>query len=251
MTDLYVIGIGPGSRGGITIDAAEAIKVSECIVGYTTYINIVKDMFEESFFADKEMIVTGMRGETERCRLALEKAESGIVTCVVCSGDPTVYGMAGLIFELAEAYKNVQVKVIPGVTAALSGSALSGAALGHDFSVISLSDLLTPWEKIELRLEAAAKSDMCISLYNPASRKRADYLKKACDILLRTLSEDTVCAAAYNIGREGEGMKVMTLKELADYEADMFTTVFIGNESTVEINGKMVTPRGYIEKYGK
>ena len=186
-----------------------------------------------------------MRQETDRCREALRLAQEGKNVAVVCSGDSSVYGMAGLIYELSPEYKNVEVAVIPGVTAALSGGAALGAALGHDFAVISLSDLLTPWELIEKRLDACASADMCIALYNPSSHKRADYLQKACDILLRHASPETVCGIVKNIGRDGEEIRVMTLTELRDYEADMFTTAFVGNSHTRVIAGRMVTPRGY------
>ena len=152
--------------------------------------------------------------------------------------------MAGLILELSRDL-DLTVEVIPGVTAALSGGAVLGAPLTHDFAVISLSDLLTPWDKIEKRLDLAGQADLCIALYNPSSHRRADYLQRACDILLRHASPDTVCGAVRNIGREGESCEVMTLAQLRDYKADMFTTVFIGNSQTMNINGRMVTPRGY------
>lgn len=168
---------------------------------------------------------------------------------MICSGDAGIYGMAGPILELGEKHPEVEIEVIPGITAALSGGAVLGAPLMHDFAVISLSDLLTPWETIENRLDAAAKTDFSICLYNPSSRKRADYLKRACEIFLRYKSSDTVCGIVKNIGRDGETKKVMTLAELRDYEADMFTTVFIGNSRTEKsvLGGQnwMVTPRGY------
>ena len=157
--------------------------------------------------------------------------------------------MPGPILELAEKYPDVELEVIPGITAALSGGAVLGAPLMHDFAVISLSDLLTPWETIETRLDAAAKADFSICLYNPSSKKRADYLKRACEIFLRYKSPETVCGIVKNSGRDGEMKKVMTLAELKDYEADMFTTVFIGNSRTEKsvLGGQdwMVTPRGY------
>ena len=142
-------------------------------------------------------------------------------------------------------YPEVELSIIPGVTAATGGAAVLGAPLIHDFCLISLSDLLTPWEKIEKRLLNAAEADFVICLYNPSSRKRHDYLAKACDLVLRFQGEDTVCGIVENIGREGEAWKVMSLKELRDTQVDMFTTVFIGNSQTKEIGGKMVTPRGY------
>jgi precorrin-3B C17-methyltransferase len=189
-----------------------------------------------------------MRKEVERCRMALEEAVAGRKVAMVCSGDPGVYGMAGLIYELAHEYPPVDIEVIPGVSASNGGAAVLGAPLMHDYCVISLSDLLTPWEKIEKRLIAAAEADFVISLYNPSSHKRPDYLQKACDILLTHKDGATVCGTVRNIGREGEEASVMTLAELRDTPVDMFTTVFIGNSQTVELDGRMVTPRGYLQR---
>ena len=164
---------------------------------------------------------------------------------MVCSGDAGVYGMSGLMLEIGVDYPEVEVEVIPGVTAALSGGAVLGAPLTHDFAVISLSDRLTPWDKIEKRLKLAAEADFSICLYNPSSKGRPDYLKRACDILLSVLPEDRICGTVENIGREGESRAIYTLKELRDTQVNMFTTVFIGNSMTKEIGGRMVTPRGY------
>ncbi len=239
---LYVVGIGPGDEKGMTIRAREVLDKCRIIAGYKTYIDLVKPLLSD----DKEYIETGMRAEEERCRMALEAAASGRGdVCMICSGDAGIYGMAGLIYELAGEYPGVKIEVIPGVTAALSGSALLGAAAGHDLAIISLSDLLTPWDLIEKRLKAAAEGDYVIALYNPASRKRADYLKKACDIVGKVRSGDTVCGYVRNIGRAGEEVVVTSLKELGVAKADMFTTVFIGNSMTENIDGHMVTPRGY------
>lgn len=240
MKQLYVVGIGPGEIGKMTLEAKKALAVCEVIAGYQVYVDLIREHFK-----DKEYIVTGMRQEKERCQLALFSAAQGKRTAVVCSGDAGVYGMAGLLLEMGEEYPEVEIVVIAGVSAALSGGALLGAPLGHDFAVISLSDLLTPWEKIERRLECAAKGDFVICLYNPASRKRKDYLKKACDIVLKYQGRETVCGYVKNIGRAGEGVKVLSLKELRETEADMFTTVFIGNAETKKVGEKMVTPRGY------
>ncbi|MBQ2062410.1 MAG: precorrin-3B C(17)-methyltransferase [Oscillospiraceae bacterium] len=240
MKRLYVVGIGPGSYRGMTIAADEALREAEIIIGYSKYVELVRP-----YYPHKEYRDTGMTRETERCVLALELAQDGKTVALVCSGDSSVYGMAGLIYELAGEDKSVEIGVIPGVTAALSGGAILGAPLGHDFAVISLSDLLTPWETIEKRLRAGAAGDFCMSLYNPGSHKRTDYLQKACDILLETLPAETVCGLAMQIGREGETFRVLTLGELRDTTVDMFTTVFIGNAMTRSIDGKMVTPRGY------
>ncbi len=163
---------------------------------------------------------------------------------MICSGDPGVYGMAGLVMTLA-AQKDVEVEVIPGMTAACTGAALLGAPLTHDFAVISLSDLLTPWEKIRLRIRCAAEGDFVICLYNPMSHRRTDYLRIACEIILEYRDPETPVGLAKNIGREGETSEIMTLSQLKDTTADMFTTVFIGNSQTRVIGGRMVTPRGY------
>ena len=237
MSKLYVVGIGPGRPEEMTLRAAKALEACDVIAGYGVYVELVKPLFP-----DKEYVVTPMRREVERCRLAIESASAGRTTAVISSGDAGVYGMAGLICEMAG---DVDVEIVPGVTAALSGAAALGAPLGHDFAVISLSDLLTPWEKIERRLALAAEADMCVALYNPASKRRADHLRRACDILMRHASPDTVCGVARNIGRAGEETAIMMLSELKEYPADMFTTVFVGNSQTKAIGGRMVTPRGY------
>lgn len=245
MKTLYVVGIGPGNYEGLTLEAENALKEADVIVGYTAYVDLVKPHFPE-----KEYYATGMTGEADRCKAALDFAKEKQVA-VICSGDSTIYGMATLIYELSEQQDAPQIKVVAGVTAASSGSALLGAPLAHDFAVISMSDLLTPLDLIYRRLELAARGDFCIAIYNPASRKRADYLKNACEVLLKVLNPNTVCGIARRIGREGESFEVTTLESLADATVDMFTTVFIGNSQTRVIDGKMVTPRGYREKYGE
>ncbi len=237
---LYIVGIGPGKKEGMTIEADNALTGADVIAGYKKYVELVRP-----FYPDKEYVDTGMTREKERVLAALDLAASGKNVALICSGDSGVYGMAGLAYELAEDIEDVEIEVVPGVTAALSGGAVLGAPLGHDFAVISLSDLLTPWELIEKRLTLAARADMCICIYNPASRGRADYLSRACEILEGEIPSDRVCGMVKNIGREGERAETMTLKELASADADMFTTVFIGNSQTRVINGKMVTPRGY------
>lgn len=239
MNKLYVVGIGAGSYDMLTVGAVRALESSEVICGYTEYIKLIRP-----YFPDKEYRSTPMMQEIERCRMAVESARSGKTTAMVCSGDAGVYGMASPIYEVA-GEEAPQIVIIPGVTAACSGAAVLGAPLTHDFAVISLSDLLTPWEAIEERLRAAAESDMCIVIYNPRSKKRSDYLARAAEILMAHKSPGTVCGAVRNIGREGERYEIMTLRELVTYEADMFTTVFVGNRSTKIINGKMITPRGY------
>ncbi|MBR5165183.1 MAG: precorrin-3B C(17)-methyltransferase [Ruminococcus sp.] len=236
---LYVVGIGAGSREGMTIAAQIAIERSELIVGYTKYVELVKRIFSH-----KEYAATGMTQEPERVELALKEAENRNVA-LVCSGDPQLYGMAGLAYELSEKYPETEIEVVAGVTAAFSGGAVLGSPLTHDFAVISLSDLLTPADKIRKRLECAAECDMVIVLYNPSSKKRADHLQKACDIILEHRSAETVCGYVRNIGRDGQESRILTLAELRDTPVDMFTTVYIGNSETKITGGKMVTPRGY------
>ena len=153
--------------------------------------------------------------------------------------------MAGPALELGADYPGAEIIVIPGVTAAVSGAALLGAPLGHDFCVISLSDRLTDWAVIEKRLRLAAEGDFALCLYNPASRHRPDFLRRACDVLLEHKAAETVCGLARNIAREGESVRILRLKELRDAQADMFTTVFVGASSTKQIGERMVTPRGY------
>ena len=241
MKKIYVVGMGPGNKEYMTGQAIEAMTRSEVLFGYTVYLDLLREMFPE-----KEMVSTPMKQEIERCRLALEEAAKGKIVSMVCSGDAGVYGMAGLIYQLAENdFKDVEIEIVPGITAAISGAAVLGAALIHDFAVISLSDLLTPMEKIEKRIACAADGDFVMCIYNPSSKKRHDYLQKACDIIMKYQPEDLVCGTVKNIGREGQEAKVMTIKELRDTDVDMFTTVFIGNSNTKVINGKMVTPRGY------
>jgi precorrin-3B C17-methyltransferase len=241
LNKIIVAGIGPGSFEQMTAAALKALEEADVIIGYTVYADLVR-----KHFPDKVFITTPMRKEVERCEEAFVQAEAGKTTVLICSGDAGVYGLAGLIFEIGEKHPGTQIEVLPGVTAALSGAALLGAPLIHDFCLISLSDLLTPWEKIAARLHAAAEADFVIVLYNPGSRGRKDHLSKACDILLRYRSPETVCGVTVSIGREGESSRILSLAELKDYQADMFTTVFIGNSQTREAGGKMVTPRGYL-----
>ena len=244
MGKLYVVGIGPGNEENMTIRSRRILDQCPVIVGYKAYVELVKPLFAEG---EKRFLDTAMRQEIERCKMALEVAQNeDTEVCMICSGDAGIYGMAGIILELAEAYPDVTIEIIPGVTAALSGSAVLGAAVGHDVAIISLSDLLTPMELIEKRLRHAAEADFVIALYNPASRKRADYTKRACEILLEYKDKNTVCGFVKNIGRDGESMQIMSLEKLQDADVDMFTTVFIGNSKTREIAGRMVTPRGYL-----
>ena len=240
MKRLFVVGLGPGGRDGMTLEAKKALEQSEVICGYTAYADLIREDYPE-----KEYLVSGMTKEVERCHMALLAAQGGKTTAMICSGDAGVYGMAGLMYEVGVEFPKAELEIVPGITAAIGGAAVLGAPLIHDFAVISLSDLLTPWEKIEKRVRAAAMADFVICLYNPSSRKRHDYLEKACNMMLEYKAEDTICGIVRQIGRDGQESRILTLKELKDTEVDMFTTVFIGNEQTQEMDGHMVTPRGY------
>ena len=237
---IYIIGMGPGKEEMMTGEAIQALDNSDVIIGYTVYVKLLGERFE-----GKEMLTTPMRQETERCRLCFEEAAKGKQVALICSGDAGIYGLASLMYEMGKDYPEKELIVIPGITAANSGAAVLGAPLNHDFCVISLSDLLTPWEKIEKRLIAAAEGDFAIAIYNPSSHKRKDYLMRACDILLRVIEEERPCGFVENIGREGTRAVTCTLKELRETQVNMFTTVFIGNSGSELVNGKLITKRGY------
>ena len=240
MGKLYVVGLGPGRPEGMTLEARAALDASELLCGYPAYLDLIAPLYP-----DRERFETPMTGELARCRYALEQAQRGRTVALVCSGDAGVYGMASPVLELLPAYPGAEVELVAGVTAALSGAAVLGAPLGHDFCVISLSDLLTPWETIEKRLGCAAEGDFALALYNPSSRRRADRLRRACDILLSFRDPQTPCGFVRNIGRAGEEKRVLPLQELRDAELDMFTTAFVGSSATRVISGRLVTPRGY------
>ena len=240
MSRIYVTGLGPGAADQMTIRAKKVLEKCPVIIGYTVYIDLIREEFPDKIF-----LSTPMRKEADRCRMAFAEAQKGQDVAMVCSGDAGIYGMAGLICEIGKDYPDVGIEIVPGITAASGGAAVLGAPLMHDFAVISLSDLLTPWEKIEKRIRAAAEADFVICIYNPSSKKRADYLKKACGMILEYRKPETVCGIVRNIGRDGESYEILPLERLQDTQADMFTTVFIGNSNTMELNGRMVTPRGY------
>lgn len=246
---VYVVGIGPGNKEFMTTQAYDVLNACDVIVGYSVYVDLIKPVFPQ-----KEYATTPMKEEIKRCKMCLDYALSGKSVAMICSGDAGVYGMAAPMLELLEEYRNndpdgtrgLDISIIPGITAASSGAAVLGAPLNHDFCVISLSDLLTPWEIIEKRLIAAIQGDFAIAIYNPSSHKRKDYLKKACEIMLAAgASENRSCGYVENIGREGTSCEVCTLGELKNREVNMFTTVFIGNSNAKIIDGKLVTPRGY------
>ncbi len=240
MNVLYVVGLGPGGSRWMTWEARAALEQAEVLCGYTVYLDLIRGEFP-----DKEYFSTPMTQEIERCRAALERARSGRTTALVCSGDAGVYGMAGPVLELAPQFPEVEIQVVPGVTAALAGAAVLGAPLMPDFAVLSLSDRLTPWEVIRRRLELAAQGDFVLCLYNPSSRRRRDHLRMACDIVLVHRGPETVCGWVRNAGRAQEEPQVLTLGELREAQVAMFTTVFIGSAATRRIGDRMVTPRGY------
>lgn len=238
---IYIVGTGPGREEFLTEQAKTAIERSDVVVGYSLYAEILKE-----FYPEKEYRTTGMRRELERCRLCYELAEEGKTVALVCSGDAGVYGLASPMYETAPEGVDVELVVVPGITAANSGAALLGAPLNHDYCVVSLSDLMTPWETIEKRLRAVVEADFAAALYNPSSRRRADYLRRACDVMLGAgAASGRVCGCVENIGRKGTATWVGTLAELREREVNMFTTVFIGNSTTFIRDGKMVTKRGY------
>ena len=238
---IYIVGIGPGREEMMTGEAVAALEQADVIVGYTVYVKLLGERF-----AGKKLLTTPMRQETERCELCFREAEAGKRVVLICSGDAGIYGLASLMYELGEEYPQTELIVIPGITAASSGAAVLGAPLNHDYCVISLSDLLTPWEKIEARLVAAIQGDFAIAIYNPSSHKRKDYLKRACDIMLAAGADPMrACGYVENIGREGCQSHVCTLAELRECQVNMFTTVFVGNEKTRIDGDHLVTPRGY------
>lgn len=237
---ILIVGMGPGKEELMTGAALAALEEADVIVGYTVYLQLLPPRFEK-----KRQLSTPMRQETERCRMAFAEAEKGNTVAMICSGDAGIYGMASLLYEIGKEYPAVELEVIPGITAASSGAAVLGAPLNHDFCVISLSDLLTPWDKIEKRLTAAAQGDFAIAIYNPSSHKRKDYLQRACDVLLREIEPERACGYVENIGRDGTKAETCTLQELRERTVNMFTTVFVGNAGSEIINGKLITKRGY------
>ena len=238
---IYVIGIGAGKIDGMTSEAFETLKKCDVIVGYKKYVDLIKE-----YFPEKILMTTGMKQEIDRCEWALKFAtEYKKTVALISSGDSGVYGMAGLMLEVAK-NSNEEIKIIPGITAANSAASILGAPLMNDYVVISLSDLLTDWEVIEKRLKAACEGDFVICIYNPASNHRPLNFKKACEILLKYKSPETICGYVKNIGRDGQEFEIMTLKKIKDCEKiDMLCTVIIGNSQSYILNGKFITSRGY------
>lgn len=238
MGKLYVVGIGPGGIEHMTLKAKQAIEESEVIVGYTKYIKLVEDLI-----VDKEIVQTGMKGEIERCKKALELSQNKIVS-IISTGDAGIYGMAGLILEVKE--ENHIVEIVPGVTAAVAGAALLGAPLMHDSCYISLSDLMTPYNLIKKRVELAAQGDFVISFYNPRSKGRPYYLKECTDLIRKYRHGTTPVGVVRNALRDNEKVKLCTLCTFCEDEVDMLSIVVVGNSNTFIKEGKMITPRGYV-----
>ncbi|MEG1602186.1 MAG: precorrin-3B C(17)-methyltransferase [Cloacibacillus sp.] len=236
---IYVVGLGPGGPDQTTLRAMEALERCDIIIGYKAYIALIEPIFK----GRKELAASPMKSERARCEEALALAFSGKTVGIVSSGDPGVYGMAGIMLEVADG--RTEVEIVPGITAAASAGSILGAPLMHDFAVISLSDLLTPWELIEKRLRAAASADFVICIYNPASHGRPDHLARAAAILMEQLPASRVAGWVRNAGRSEESREITELGKLKDAPIDMFCTVIVGNSSTKLIAGKMVTPRGY------
>ena len=238
---IYIIGIGPGSKELMTNQAMQAIEDSEVIVGYKTYINLITDLIE-----GKELVQNGMRQEIDRCKEAIKIAKTGKKVAVISSGDSGIYGMAGLILELiAENNDDIEVKVVPGVTASIGAAAVLGAPIMHDFCHISLSDLLTPWETIEKRLRLAADADFIICLYNPRSKGRSEHLSRAFEIMSEFKGKDTAVGIVKDVGRDKQEKIVCTIDTMDFEKVDMTTMVIIGNKSTFIKADLMITPRGY------
>ena len=242
---LYVVGTGPGSADYLTPAARKAIEKAEVIVGYKTYLELISEMI-----AGKEVLSSAMMQEVERVKTALETAEKGKMVVLVSGGDPGIYAMAGLVYDIAAAQDSqAEIKIVAGIAALNSCAERLGAPLMHDFASISLSDLLTPWALIEKRLEAASSADFVIAIYNPKSKKRTWQLKKACEIIMKYRDGSTPAGIVRSATRENEKVILTTLAKLDPEDVDMQSTVIIGNSNTYVWRGKMVTPRGYSEKY--
>ncbi|WP_251860084.1 precorrin-3B C(17)-methyltransferase [Clostridium sp. Marseille-Q2269] len=238
MGKLYVVGIGPGSLEHITVKAKKVLEESDVIVGYSKYIDYVKLLIE-----GKEVHTTGMKKEEERCQRALQLSKDKIVS-VISTGDAGIYGMAGLILEMNK-NKDLQIEIVPGVTASTSAASIIGAPLMHDNCNISLSDLMTPYELIKKRVKLAAEGDFVISLYNPKSKGRPHYLRECIEIVREYRSKDTPIAVVKNALRNGEEIHIYTLENFTDEFADMLSTIIIGNSSSFIKEGKFITRRGY------
>ena len=244
---LSVVGTGPGASDLITPRARQSIEQADIVVGYKTYLDLITDCLSPQ----QEIISSAMMQEIDRCRKALELADSGKKVALVCGGDPGIYAMAGLVFELAkETGSTTEIAIIPGIAALNSCAAILGAPLMHDFAAISLSDLMTPWPMIEKRLEAAAMADFVTVIYNPKSKKRTSQIVRAREIMLEQRDPQTPVGIVSAATRTNESVRLTTLEKMLDEEIGMQTTVVIGNSATFIFGDRMVTPRGYSKKYG-
>jgi precorrin-3B C17-methyltransferase len=250
------VSLGPGFPEHLTPAARAALEEARAVVGYRTYIELIRPLLSH-----QEVVVSGMKAEVQRCRDAVDRAAAGQRVALVSSGDAGIYGMAGLVLELCRELKlrvaspgahgpvDFHLVVIPGVPALAAGAALLGAPLMHDFAAVSLSDLLTPWETIRQRLEAAARADFVIVLYNPKSKKRDWQLSAVRDLLLQYRNPATPVGIVSRAMREGQEVTVTTLADLLEHPVDMQTIVTVGNSQTFAYGPYMVTPRGYLAKY--
>ncbi len=238
---IYIIGTGPGDEDFIIPKALKAMQNSDVIVGYKTYIELIKP-----FIKEVELVSSGMKKEVDRCSEVLQIAQSGKTVSLISSGDAGIYGMAGIMLEIIhKADAEIDVEVIPGISAATSAASLLGAPLMNDFVTLSLSDLMTPWELIEKRIKAACMGDFVMAFYNPRSKTRVKQLEIAVNIILEHYSGETPIGIVKHAMREQQQVTVTTLDQLLNQDIDMFTTLIIGNSQTQVLNGKMVTRRGY------
>lgn len=244
---IFVTGLGPGAEDLLTPRAEAALERCSMIVGYDRYIGLVPPKLLQG----KTIIATGMTREIERCTKALDAVSAGVDVAMVCSGDPGIYAMAGLIFELAEQkFKEIpHIEIVPGVPALCAAAALLGAPLMHDFACVSLSDLLTPWETIEKRIRCALEGDFVLVLYNPRSKSRPDYLGIVLELAKKSLGRDAPVGVVRLAGRLGQETWTGPLAKLIVEKVDMVSLVLIGNSTTRLVHGRMVTPRGYFQKY--
>ena len=238
MSKIYVVGIGPGKKADMTFRAYDALEKSDVIIGYKTYIDLIKE-----YFPEKELISSPMKKEVDRCREVVDIAETGKTVSLISSGDAGVYGMAGIMLEIVP--ESIETEIIPGVTASNAAAATAGAPIMHDYATISLSDLLTDWELIKKRVELASQGDFVISLYNPKSKGRVTQIEEAVQIMQKYKSKETPVAIVKNAGREDEKVSTATLGTMLDYEIDMLTVIIIVNSKTFTRNDKIITPRGY------
>jgi precorrin-3B C17-methyltransferase len=242
---IQVVGTGPGGLDHLTPAATKAIRTADVVIGYRTYLDLIADLLK-----DKEVITSSMMQEVERCAKAFVLAESGRRVVMISGGDPGIYAMAGLIYEIAvEKDSKIPISVIPGLAAVNSCAARLGAPLMHDFATVSLSDLLTPWTVIEKRLHAAASADFVIALYNPKSKKRTEHIKRAREIIMQYRDGKTPVGIVSAAMREDEAVTLTDLETMLDADINMQSTVLIGNTTTFSWHGQMITPRGYKDKY--